>query len=513
MDQSGKLGRDWLAKCSVSIVGTIALATLLSVPGAARAFEIRDLGTLGGDFSEALAVNVDGRVVGWSTTRNGERHAFVHDGISMSDLGTLGGGSSAALAINAGGHVVGWSTTETGAVHAFHHDGFTMRDLGTLGGADSTAVAINLLGQVVGWSLTAEGAVRCFLHDGNSMRDLGTLGGDSCEPLDVNDSGQVVGRSASTTGWSHAFLFDGAVMRDLASPGQAEESCATAINDGGQVAGWFYLEPPVGSITIQKRAFLYDGGVRRDIGALMGVTSMASDINNNGQVVGKVTFESHDMHAFLFDGDTMHDLGTPGGVGSMAVAINARGQVLGMGDPPEPHEWNWFLWDKGRFTNLKKVLFAAGWRDVDRWGQHLNDAGLIAGTGRTAAGMTHAFLMTPIDRLDIAIDIKPGSGQDLVNPKSRGLIKIALLSRPGFDPPAAVDPASLTFGRTGDEASWVSCNKATPDTNCDGLPDLHCHFSTSIAAFQPGDGVGVLRGNLRSGLRIHGTGLLRTVPR
>lgn len=512
MDQAKELRRDRLAKYLASIIGPLALSTVLSGPGAACAFEVRDLGTLGGDFSEALAVDVDGRVAGWSTTVNGETHAFIHDGVSMRDLGTLGGGRSAALAINAGGHAAGWSATETGDVHAFLHDGVAMRDLGTLGGAVSTAVAINLRGQVVGWSQTTGGAVHCFLHDGTSMRDLGTLGGDSCEPLDVNDNGQVVGRSAIATGFSHAFLFDGTVMRDLAPPGE-EESCATSINNGGQVAGWFSLPPRVKSEAVQTRAFLFDGIAWRDIGAMMGETSMAYAINDNSQVVGKVTFESKDMHAFLFDGDTMHDLGTPGGIGSTAVAINARGQVLGKGDPPEQHEWNWFLWDAGRFTNLSKILLAAGWTDVDFWGQHLNDTGQIAGTGRTATGPTHAFMMTRIDRLDISIDIKPGSGQDLVNPKSQGLIKIALLSRPGFDPPAAVDPASLTFGRTGDEVSCVQCNKATPDANGDGRPDLHCQFSTPIAAFQPGDCVGVLKGNLHSGLPIRGTGPLRTVPR
>ena len=36
----------------------------------------------------------------------------------MRDLGTLGGASSAALAIDAPGDVVGWSTTASGAKHA-----------------------------------------------------------------------------------------------------------------------------------------------------------------------------------------------------------------------------------------------------------------------------------------------------------------------------------------------------------------------------------------------------------
>lgn len=68
------------------------------------------------------------------------------------EIGTLGGERSEARAIGDGGHVVGWS--ETGAVdahgNAIHHaflwcDG-EMTDLGTLGGLQSEAYAVNGLG-------------------------------------------------------------------------------------------------------------------------------------------------------------------------------------------------------------------------------------------------------------------------------------------------------------------------------------------------------------------------------
>ena len=48
----------------------------------------------------------------------------------MRDLGTLGGSWSSAEAINSGGEVVGWSEMRTGEVRAFRWRNGKMEDLG-----------------------------------------------------------------------------------------------------------------------------------------------------------------------------------------------------------------------------------------------------------------------------------------------------------------------------------------------------------------------------------------------
>ena len=119
---------------------------------------------------------------------------------------------------------------------------------------------------------------------------------------------------------------------------------------------------------------------------------------------------------------------------------------------------------------------------------------------------------TIVCQIPVAIDIKPGSSPNSINPKSKGTIPVAILSSSTFDATTAVDQASLTFGRTGNEQSLTFCNSGGEDVNGDGLLDLVCHFNTQQTGFQAGDTVGVLKGKTVSGTSIIGTDSVQIVP-
>ena len=117
-------------------------------------------------------------------------------------------------------------------------------------------------------------------------------------------------------------------------------------------------------------------------------------------------------------------------------------------------------------------------------------------------------------KLHVNIAVRPGSGKSApINPKSKGVIPVALLSSAEFNA-MTVDYASITFGAEGSEASLERCAREGQDVDGDGRPDLVCHFDTQTAGFQPGDDQAVMRGTLNSragGRSFEGVGPIRTV--
>jgi len=173
-----------------------------------------DLGVLKGQvYSRANGINAMGQVVGFSgSERDGnESRAFMWSSqTGMIDLGTLGGAYAQAYAINDAGVITGASDTQDmGPVkktHAFIYRQLStnnqrMHDLGVLGtGLFSSGMAINNYNHVAGYSTlsTKDGRVHAFLHIGKAMIDLGSLGGYSADSdysvaLGVNNKDQVVG--------------------------------------------------------------------------------------------------------------------------------------------------------------------------------------------------------------------------------------------------------------------------------------------------------------------------------
>ena len=146
-----------------------------------------DIGTLGGGYAQAYAINDAGYVTGASQTQGMgpmvTTHAFIYRLPTppyrrynpMVDLGVLGGFSSYGMAINSSNHVVGYSTINTTdeRVHAFLHDGTKMINLGSLGGRSidsdvSVALGVNNFDQVVG-TLISRWSAKCPPASGFSL--------------------------------------------------------------------------------------------------------------------------------------------------------------------------------------------------------------------------------------------------------------------------------------------------------------------------------------------------------
>lgn len=109
--------------------------------------------------------------------------------------------------------------------------------------------------------------------------------------------------------------------------------------------------------------------------------------------------------------------------------------------------------------------------------------------------------------VQVAIDIKPGSDPNSINPRSKGVIPVAILTTATFDA-TTVDPATVRFGRTGTEAAPVQ--SALEDVDGDGDTDLILHFNTQAAGIVCGDTSASLTGETFDGQMIEGSDSINT---
>ena len=152
------------------------------------------------------------------------------------------------------------------------------------------------------------------------MTDLGTYGSSGSLAFDVSNVGQVVGYNRNPD-LAFSWTAKGG-MANLGAFGGDAASFAMAVNDAGQVAG-------NSSTNYGTHAFVWTAqGGMIDLGAFSGGVSIASALNNSGQVVG--WSDAGAEHAFVWTvEDGMVDLGTLGGLKSSASAVNEAGWAVG----------------------------------------------------------------------------------------------------------------------------------------------------------------------------------------
>ena len=341
-----------------------ALAVMLAIGGIGRveaAYELIDLGTLGGLESWAVAVNDGGTVVG-SARDSGQI-------ITACEFDTTGqgnnlswasiSGESAVTSVNSSGIGAGYianNSITTSAVRFDASEPTGVVDLGTLGGDSAMATGINSSGAIVGYARNQTGNDRATLFDstGNGANiDLGALGGLSSQSMAIDNAGQIVGWAENVNGDTHGVIFD-----------------ATG------------------------------NGANTDLGTLGGDTSTAMAVDN-GVIVGYAATATDAYHAVLFDADNTSnnlDLGTLGGDFSIARAIN--GSLIVGAATTTDGETHATLFDAtGAGYNIDLNSFidpASGW--VLTSAQGINADGWIVGYGHLAGAqyIERAFLLKPV---------------------------------------------------------------------------------------------------------------------
>jgi len=382
-------------------IAGISLFTLLAMPVGLAAQEthpqsapklqrytVTDLGPLeGGTFSQPFFMNKRGVVSGSSNLADNTQHAVLWVNKLIADLGTLGGPNSTAFDINAANLAVGEAETSTSDPNGEDFCGFgthlicqpflwdrgVMTALPTLGGNNGLVNQISDSGTAVGYAENATPDPSCpapqvlefkpVVWANGKVKQLTTAAGDAeGVALSSNEKGQIVGSSGTCATFNTNTLFN----------------------------------------LLPVHPLLWEKGKAIDLGNLGGETgtaggNLAWGINNLGQVIGGSDLAGDQtFHAFLWTKSSgMKDLGTlPGDFASVASSINDQGDVVGLSLDAN-FNGRAFLWQKGVMTDLNTLIPKKSLLHLIS-ACSINARGEIAGLAMTSKGEFHSYRATPI---------------------------------------------------------------------------------------------------------------------
>jgi len=303
-----------------------------------------DLGTLGGPTSRARQINNNGDIVGASTTAGGSERATYWTRVSakvwtirqlsaapdefqsgvgdISDAGVVAGWAYRTINGGTQDHAVRWSSSGGPAE--------------ILNGPGDGAGGINLAGQIVG-SIDVSGLRHGFRWENGVTTDLGTSGTGSSEAWGINSTGLIVGAGRTTPqgvpGVQRAIVWRSGVITDLPMlPGGGAYGAANEVNDAGVIVG------TSANSAGEWRAVRWvptpgePSGYRiEDLGF---PSSIARDINNNGEIVGHYHSRNGSERAFYWHPSGKKiDLPTLSGqAATYAFGINDAGEIVGFGN-------------------------------------------------------------------------------------------------------------------------------------------------------------------------------------
>jgi probable HAF family extracellular repeat protein len=224
---------------------------------------------------------------------------------------------------------------------------------------------------------------------------------------DINDHGEVVG-TVDIQGLDGYFR-SAQDLIVLPPPGSRGWNQASAVNNHSVVVGersiGDNLAPLNGYMWSQETGFT-------DLGLLGGPNTGATDINDDGVIIGWIGHGQSDALGFVWDDGAVTELGPiPGGMTSYPVAINSDGVVVGSGRIP----WKGgsgharaFLWSQGQMRFLDTLPGFEYGHAYD-----VNDVGFVVGVAWGVNGnpnISRAFVWQDGQMSNLNDLIDPGLG-------------------------------------------------------------------------------------------------------
>jgi probable HAF family extracellular repeat protein len=203
-----------------------------------------DIDNVAGRQSAAYGVNSAGQVTGslstgtcragvpYSATCLGNTHAFLYTGAGLKDIGTLGGTYSEGTSINNRGEVAGISTVGNGATHLFLYIQGHMRDLGTAAGQAFVSAAITDRGEILASTADSGGVGTSYLYRNNGFFKL------PFPASGINNSTEIVGTKPAATAVSRAYLYFRGIsidLNDLVDSSLPLLTSASGVSNNGKI--------------------------------------------------------------------------------------------------------------------------------------------------------------------------------------------------------------------------------------------------------------------------------------
>lgn len=362
---------------------------------------------------------------------------------------------------DAGTHVIQRANQDGSAVVTLVHAGF---------GSAPQGVALDLIHARLYWVEADGGKIRRANLDGSGIEDLIGSVGPAAIALNL-PAGKMYWADTLVTGQIHRANLDGSAGETIVSA--TGNPMGIALDLG---AGKMYWTDR-GRHWI-KRAELDGSGVETLVTGLLDPRNIALDVPA-GKMYWADAQEGKIQRANL-DGSDLEDV-VVGLKGPHGIALDFSSRSI---------YWTDLVTDK-----IQRSTFS---------GANVQDlvTGLSAPTGIALETV-----------LDVSIDIKPGSGTNVVNLRSHGVIPIAILSSSTFDA-MQVDPATLTLAAAGVKLVGNGRNYACfrRYANDDGLPDLVCNIETTQLIIQSGQSTLVLEARTFGGQSIRGEDTIKIVP-
>jgi probable HAF family extracellular repeat protein len=304
--------------------------------------DIVPIGLYNGQYTILIDINDNNLAVGWgyADTPEGPRERAISwkNGV-FTDLGTLGGNFSEAYQTNNAGVIVGASQDAAGRYSPVVWENGIIRQLPRLlpdfADAGGGAQAINERGDIVGFD-SGNGGIHAALWPATGgIVDLGLLpGADISYATGINRDGTIMGQSISySTFIGRPTVWRGGTMSEIVLPpgGRALGGGATGqmFNDAGDFLADIIVTDPF----YFGRAIAFRNGVFETLAMLPNAQFELSEplgLNEAGDVVGEA-FGPFNFEPVLWSHDgTLTNLGQPTGMlAGDAHGINNRGLIVG----------------------------------------------------------------------------------------------------------------------------------------------------------------------------------------